>query len=1084
MVCVIMALATYGMAELMIPHSSLSIVEKGLTQRTKDTLHVWKDTPVKSDECSIETKLDQLVQQGIDGDHSGWEKAVRNRFDEGFDIDLVLDNYQEWMLLHGNGAAKGSTGIVDWTPDPSFVMPLSSVSAMSGTERTRIDAIAVHSSSLVRPRGDAVKYTVHFTDGVSEYARYAWAPTALLGDEDNRHAPAAVEFWPRQAPELALEVTRDHVARIERVDVRLVLRASEGDAPLASDVTVTFPRGWSDAAWEVIPAPWLASEGGTDPITLKATLTAAPTSEATFRFSALAPSNPVLPFDVITARLSQGSLAESNLIVTYPIESTDRGLPRIVVPTTPYALRPGSEAVFGVALGNGGGEIEITRVDIEIPGGYDLWAHDANGAPLFGDLWKDAEDAPVHASPARGDWTRESARHIRWKAPDSGGVVVDAGAAAFWTVGVRMTSDPDAATSVEPVHSDGPRIRLGFTNDHVATGRSWSKTPGVPSIVIPPATRADDDPLGPTSDGYAWSAVGVASGEDRTYSASAANTATYLRGSGSYRLGADAGDAVNIESAVANATLQVSPRKLIMGSSVRVEGDLSSLLEHLQKLNIASELTVELYAPPSLGCAPTRSWSMAASAMPTPEIAHVAFGGSTLAPSLFLTSMDGNIYRIDRSALDGTGTVPWVTPLGGEPSAFAAVQIGGEPHYAVGLANGRIKIVRASDGEIVESIFLGKTPTDAIQALIPDPSRERILVLTLDDVAAVGFDGALLHRTELGGDVRGLALDAAHVYVVRLAGYSKLSHELVEEDHVEMRDILDVVPTPAFFIIATADRAHLRDPTTHAAVRVVEFPRPMERATRGDATGDGVDDLVVVGADARMFVVNGMTGATWEAEAPTAYTRRSPGAPDAPDLDELDPQNALGAPTDETDAGLGSCTESAPYQLRRTCDKDLGGGVAAILAGRGRATIATHSQGVSVVMHTREDALEWERTGASVVPTALATGSWLASTHAVAVGDTYGNIVVYDDANDMVLASSPSTRIGRFTTNLATDPGGFFGTHIVVAKLAWEQGGHEQEARVFDWFEVVGLDGKPVVQPMYRVALVTSLRDDPLASRK
>jgi hypothetical protein len=115
------------------------------------------------------------------------------------------------------------------------------------------------------------------------------------------------------------------------------------------------------------------------------------------------------------------------------------------------------------------------------------------------------------------------------------------------------------------------------------------------------------------------------------------------------------------------------------------------------------------------------------------------------------------------------------------------------------------------------------------------------------------------------------------------------------------------------------------------------------------------------------------------------------------------------------------------------------------------------------------------------VPDALAAGPWTLG-EGVAVAGSEGTVDVYEGADwrTPVLRARPTDFVGRFTFFTPVPGGGFFGSHLLVATLAWTEQGATREARLFDWFEVVGADGKPVLHPSYRVVLVVQDRGDPV----
>ncbi|HEX2023035.1 MAG TPA: hypothetical protein VHH36_09985, partial [Candidatus Thermoplasmatota archaeon] len=117
--------------------------------------------------------------------------------------------------------------------------------------------------------------------------------------------------------------------------------------------------------------------------------------------------------------------------------------------------------------------------------------------------------------------------------------------------------------------------------------------------------------------------------------------------------------------------------------------------------------------------------------------------------------------------------------------------------------------------------------------------------------------------------------------------------------------------------------------------------------------------------------------------------------------------------------------------------------------------------------------------GASV-PTALDVGAWIAG-DAVLAGHDDGLVQARDGRTGTVLLSQKvSDFVGRFGFLMHVPEGGFYGTHLLVATLSWTDGASvARSARLLDWFEVVGADGKPVARPAYEVILVVQDRGNP-----
>ena len=108
-VCCVMMVAIVGLPDLFQSRSSHSIIDQMHTTKAHDSLHIWRDMPMSGTSCAVASKLDQLVFQGIRGDHRQWKEIVDAKF-----------------------------GPV-WSQDANFFMPTSPIDGVSGNERLRTD---------------------------------------------------------------------------------------------------------------------------------------------------------------------------------------------------------------------------------------------------------------------------------------------------------------------------------------------------------------------------------------------------------------------------------------------------------------------------------------------------------------------------------------------------------------------------------------------------------------------------------------------------------------------------------------------------------------------------------------------------------------------------------------------------------------------------------------------------------------------------------------------------------------------------------------------------------------------------------
>jgi len=1040
-----------------------TIIDKQLTVRARDTLSAWREIGGTGG-CATANMLDSMVLQGIRGDHTYWRQAIHNRYGDGYDVDLTLDNYESVYPLHGSGSVVGSTGVVDWHRDDTYVMSLPGRSSASGTEPGIWSAASLHGSSIVRTEGEAVRLRAEYSDVYAHSGRTMWGLTASASGASGERT-ASVLWRPKGAPSLVLDLTQDHILP-EPAKGRVTFTLQIAPTIAAGHILeISMPSDWSQIVWHHAASElWEQTAdprtvGETRTITLRARQDMA-TSE--INFDAHAPTEPARPFDVITARLSHGSLAESNLIVTYPVPSTERSLPRVLAPTTPYGMRAGSEAVFGAALANGGHEIRVSSFSIEIPGGYDLAMHQGDGAPLFASVLQ----GPGKSKPPSGWSVSADGKRVWWQAAEPRDVVVveDLKATDFWATVVIS----DAPTSIQPVHYDGPNVTLRFDNGYEATGRGWGKAPGIATLHVPPASRGDHDALGPTADGYPWSHADAALGGSRSVEAIARGPMSWLRGSGSYQLSPDGGEFVNLDNAFANASFEARTRKVPVGTLMRADGDLTSLVSKLTELGFESTLRLDLYSPPSLGCEPTASWEISSAHLPASGIKHTLLWDAGLpTPSVFAATTDGYVYRIDAA-----GSPTWAYRAGGKAASLEKMDRGLAGRSLLVMGEDRVvTALRAADGRSLWDAALPPVRpgevTEAPRALY-DPFRDVVVAYSGKLVQTLSpASGAPIAMQEMRDEVVDAVASANGIVVRMRGGYALLGADLATS-YEETVDTRGIAASATALLLARKDVVEAYDPSTRALLASTELPRDILRTTRGEATGDTVEDLVVVLDDHDIHVFDGATGAfAWSASPSLTLASAVPTV-------VWPPADDIGLPGGSSCDVLGGARR---YGVPSPCNGDATGELRALAAG-GRSVVMGKWIGAAAVASTSESAAvsDWEHVRHDGAPSALSVGPWLTHTRAVAYGTANGNVVLYGDDGTVLWESRPSDRAGKFSFYLVVPEGGFYGSHLLVARLQWDQAGTPQEARLIDWFEVVAADGSPVPRPAYRIALSVAPR--------
>lgn len=1035
--------------------SSLSRIDRLLTTKARDTLYAWDDIPMESDSsCAPSTRLEKLVFDGIKGDHAYWDQLVRSRFDAGFDVDLVLDNHDAILPLHGSGRVVGSTADIDWPRSDTYVMPIPGVNTVSGLERLRIDAPAIHYGKLARPAGEAVRYQIDYDDDVLISKRVTWGLTAMhRGDPESvvRRAGASVRLTGELGGELMVSIPAPDPSSPPAVTLRVpVAPSAAGELiPVGTIVNVSFPAGWHSGTWAPMSmGDWedispLHTKG--DPLSMLARAKT-DSSPVELALDVYAPTDAAAPFDVVTARVERGGFAESNMIVTYPVAQIDRGLPRLLVPTTPYGVRAGSTHLFGAAFSNGGGPLEISRFEISIPGGYDSVHNGGAGAPLFAGI-------ETQGYPTSG-WRLVDGKRVVWEAsPDAVPPVapIQVGASeatAFW---VRLRMDPDAAkgTSIEPAGSEGPRVRLAFDNEFTTTGRSWSNSPGIASFLVPPESALD---AGRTGDGYPWRASAV---NAPVIDARSTDARASVRGEAAYEVGVGGADAVSMEAALANASLEVTTRRVPAGSLMTVRGDLTSLFALLSQSGITSTLTLELYSPPTLGCFPTASWSLETESMPAPAIRAGLLWGNGVTLPRALVATDEKVVHL----LDETGAPTWTAGVDGTPVGLTLMPRGvGDTSVLASLESGKLVSLDGATGRVEWSATIGDGPTIARF----DVASDRIYAAAGKSVARVTPEGDVEHQAELDGTMLDLILTTKGILVRTDARFTILdpgSFATLETLALPIKGL--TWNEGRIVVVGLEDIRSFASDGSASVGAPVPLPERVLRATRGELTGDAVEDILAVLEDRSIVAIDGSTGAiAWldsvslHSTATGIFPLRTVGDSEGliPAVDSCRPQE-----------------KPADYATAYTCGSgdDLASEVASLAAGRAWGVAGLKSGAFGAVAH-RAALDERDRSLQGEHATALDLGPSLAGSTATLVGTNLGRVYLEDGAGEVEWSSTPSERAGEFSFHMVVPEGGFYGSHLLVARVRWGEG---QEASLVDWFDVVAKDGREPERVGYRVAL-------------
>jgi hypothetical protein len=983
---------------------------------------------------------------------------------------MYLNNLHGLYYLHGNPQLVGETRDLPIIPKMSGLGPVAT-SPVTSSQVLEIVSPAISHGELVRLSGDALRTSVLSLDIAEEQEREVWSPFVILPSlGDSQLSGTQSLYWSDGGlPELTLTLRDDNMrpdlnGETPRLALSLEVTPSYQIQPW-SGIEIDLPPGWTgridpNPSWTV---DWTGMQSGE--AQLIATPKAATSSPSTIPLSLHPPpiSNLTHAFDVIRAHAFNGSFSESNLVVAYPV-STPNTLPRFVYPTTPYLLRPGDQAFFGVAFANGGEATTVTRVDLEVPGGYDVWANDGKGAALFD------ESAPVGVDGNGGSWRWDDARHVHW----SGAVDVPALGAAWFGAMVNVTKRTDQTTSVEPERGSAPTVNVTLANGYSMVSSQWGRSPGIVEARAPPAT-----PLADPANGY------DASG-NTSFSARFHTTRGGIQSaSGSFDVGAE-GDLVAMDNAMANSSFAVRQRLVPIGGVVRADADIESMAQQLSALGVAdANLTFELYTPVSFGCGPAERWSVGLRSLPhQPVTALELIDADGLgAPDAFVGTQDGQLVR-----LGPAGVPAWRASLQAPPTSIAwwnasivdrGILVGDAAGYAhrldpaTGVEAWSRCVARAACSELPNPARPRNVTLSAGPARIAAATLDGELSLLEAGSGAIavasGEDASSFGQVEWAADGSGdvLVIDAGRHALDRLDGELAL-RAAVEGEWLAFGQV------PAGVRGVVPGEARLMDARTFESLPGSEGfgPALAVAAAAGDVDGDGAPEVVVALDSMRAIVYDGATGARSEYDA-------GPLQPPVKGWDvvrtQLQGAACSGWRTPDGSSDLDCPAAAGDLESRGSARVAAGpGGVAYLSTVRGAQALALLGKDASPRWVAWLDAKH--------AATRLRSGAW---------GADRGIVVGYDDGlvedrpaaagGAATTSAMASQSVGRFTFAAPLPRAGFFGSHVLVATLSWQDSrGATQAARLVDWFELVDERGSPVTHPSYRVVLVVGDRGHPI----
>lgn len=1052
MVVMFSAITTVVIMESPVP-TPFTPIERELGAKAWDLLHLAEEHAIAGRRCDGDDVLERLVSDGMRGLSGGWEAWRKKFFADGTDVSLFLDNGFDLMALHNPSTFRGVAQTLYLDPNDSYSLALPLVSTVSGVEDLTIATATVRGGALTRVLGDVVEFRVRYNElSVDGIERSVASPAAVLGATADAMSRRGAQnlTWQNETSRPTLSKSFTDADLTGPVTLRLSLAGLSNESlqpaafPNRTALTIKFPAGWTgiestSPSWEAVGE---TTSAGTT-VRLTKTLGAL---ETQLRLQATPPSAPTRPFDVIHARLENGSYGESTLVVKYPTTaSTQRDLPRLVYPTVPYPMRGGSTALFGVAFANGGAAVNVTDVYVTVPGGYDLVEHLGAGAPLFADHPAELVDTRVWDDPlwpeASGTWTRVSEKQWRWH----GEREVPALGAEYWAVGLKINPASIAATSVEPEWGEIPRAEVTFGNGFGKRGSQWGSVPGVIEVSVPPA------PVG-TSDGYPLD-LGV-----HGFDTEVGDEWRGVAGEGEFRMLVTATDVSNVRHAVTNSSLRVEKRLVPAGSVVEVRAELDSLATTLASLGVANpNVTVELYTPLTRAC-PVKTIETTLDGLPAPDISDVLlWDGGSLVDSVYAASGDGRVYR-----LGAAGATLAYVEHGGTSAILARGQVSGGEALLVGNDEGVVRAFHPTTGaplwQVDPSTHGGTGAITVLQynatstEVLVGTSGGRLVRLAADNGSVVASEPVL----DTIGQVR--EHEDGSLYV---SGGRKIARVTSTFTVITVNEFADGIPGFAVgkdrVILPQAATYLLLDKATLAPVGGANAydhtTSPAVLATPADIDADGHEDLLVARQNNLVSVIYGVDGqdtVIWGGESVSVSAWEVYGVEQA------------------------DCRPSSypnRYITPVVCGQELGASAGpSVLVAQGDRFLMTYMSDQPRIVVGERLQTRVETASCAAPVTALGFGDW--GGPGVAYGCASGVVAVQDEDWNERMTSAPSARVGTAAFFFNIPRGGSLGTHLVRLEVSWDDAGKKQAANLYDWLEVVSPEGIPVLDPIYKVVLV------------
>lgn len=810
--------------------------------------------------------------------------------------------------------------------------------------------------------------------------------------------------------------------------------------PPQGALAFTIPSGWSMGrapdevpgwTWAEVPdlqtpAPFILRVSRDDSV---------PAASSMLSISLVPPEVPARAVDVLNVFFDGTSDHTSqSLALTFPSIPTNVVDQRRLLVNA--HLRDDGRMFYGVVVVNGAEARTLEGLEIELPAGF------VDGSPAWGLADEDSGSIVVDADASGFTWTPDTAPTMA--AHDT----LELG----WTFDVDTSAIPalpgavyEDLQYVQGTPAGTGRGEVAFSNGHSETVFRQMRSRGVYLVEVPPELTAEDPPGLLDDVYYSGHPVPLLPGDTETATVTFDAGGTPLTDEVEYGIALlDPDVTLRMRDALEASRVTASPEVFEMtpnAGAVKITADWSSLLSTLSEQGLASLTdTLRIYAPTSLGIAPTSEYSAIGASGLRHGIVASAWGDATgdAVDELVVVGEDGNVFGL--LPVDGTEVFRWRCPAGsvvglgvGAGKAYVAFANGsvvrrdsaltetwlhtgitatsaafdGLPtHFVVGGASaapattGSVKLVNAATMTVAST----QTPGSHVQA---------VGMATSSHLTQAWFTAVMTN-----GDVQswnGLGL-SVHTFSGLVDGEEQIQSDYgLDPETVADVAVLDQAGGRSVRIATTWGRSFRIDALANVAQTDGHPEEGMQvGSVTGDLTGDGIQDHAFASPEAVTLVDGASLADVWSTPWPDSI-----GVP-APDCLNADPDHLY----------LGPCLELV-----------LGDRVPVAIASDASRVFAvtTSSSGLETVALSSAGAHLWQTAQDPSDAAVLATGSFLTVPY-VATADAQGHV-------DLVRASdgaggwsmSVTDLTGLFTYRFDVGPGFYLGTYVLESELTWTQ---------------------------------------------